>query len=352
MVKKIFFKKKELHFQTAFKIAYEEVEKTEVVFITLTDQKGNVGIGSVSAYEEVTGEKPEEIIKILEKKLTIDFFDLPLTSWYGYHQKIQTTFKGFPSVQSAVEEAYLDLWSKVNKTSLNYLYGGYRVTCPIMMTIGIKNLPETLADARLRLKQGYQIIKLKCGLDLEDDLKKIKAVRRLLPDKVQLILDANQGYTISDAKKLILTLKNKGITLIEQPIDAKNLNGLKKLTSLKALPVIADESVVSINDAIKLLADNYVDGLNIKLAKCGGPINFIKIFNLAKDLNKIMMLGCVYESNASITSGAHLALGLPVDFVDLDSGSLDFPDDPIKGGARVEKGLIKISGPLKILPNL
>lgn len=82
--------------------------------------------------------------------------------------------------------------------------------------------------------------------------------------------------------------------------------------------------------------------------KCGGPINASKIFHLAKYLKKIVAIGCMYESNISITTGVSLALALPFDYVDLDSGHLDFPDDPAIGGAKVHKGQISLHEPLRL----
>ena len=185
-------------------------------------------------------------------------------------------------------------------------------------------------------------------MDWRKDVVRIKAAKQILPHQCQLILDANQGYTLSQAINFIKSISRFGISLIEQPVSAKDIIGLKKLTQLKSVPIIADESAVSLDDAKRLLSGNYVDGINIKLMKCGGPINFIEIFRLARSFKKIVIVGCMYESNISITTGASLALALPIDYVDLDSGHLDFSDDPVQGGASVKKGEIFIKDKLKL----
>ncbi len=230
------------------------------------------------------------------------------------------------------------------KISLGNFFGGYRDSCETMITIGIKNSEETTKEIKERLREGFKVIKIKCGNNLEEDMQKISMAGKIIPNNCQIALDANQGYSFCEAETLLKFLKNYKISFIEQPIKASDISGLKKLSKLNIAPIIADESVVTLEDAYNLLSNNYVDGVNVKLMKCGGPINFIKIFNLAKMLNKIIMIGCMYESNISITTGAHLALSLPIDYVDLDSGRLDFADDPAKGGATVKNGKISIAG--------
>ncbi|MBL7158962.1 dipeptide epimerase [Candidatus Microgenomates bacterium] len=348
MIKDIFIQKKILHFKEPFRIAYEEVDKTEVVIIKIKDEKGHYGLGSAAPDFEVTKETVKGVFRVLQEKLNKEFFLWPISQWYRYHEKIQEVFRDFPSAQNAVEEAILNLWSQNYKISLSHFFGGYCEQVETMITIGIKSTEEAVGEVKQRLKEGFKIIKLKCGLDLREDIERIKAVIKVIPSSSQLILDANQGYSLPEAKKLLLVIKNLGISLIEQPIKAENLKGLKELHALKLVPIIADESVVTVQDAYNLLLGDYVDGVNIKIMKCGGPINFLKIFHLAKSLHKIIMIGCMYESNISITTGALLALALPIDYVDLDSGPLDFYDDPTKGGASIKNGKLVIKKPLTL----
>lgn len=348
MIKEIVVKTKKLTFKEPFKIAYETVKSTPVVFIKITDEKGNFGLGNACPDPEVTSETAKNSEKILKEKITKDFFNLPLSSLDEYHQKIQTELKNHPAAQSAIEEAIIYLSAKVgNKKPFDFL-GRPQKSFPIMITIGIKNQKDTILDVKKRIKQGYSVIKLKCGLDVIEDIKKIKSVCSLVPKKCRLILDANQGYSYKQAQLLLESLKNHRIDLIEQPIQAKNLAGLKKLHLKNTIPIIADEAVVNYEDAKKILTGNYAAGVNIKLAKCGGPINFIKIYNLAKKLNKKIMIGCMYESNISMTTGAYLALALNLDYADLDSGHLDFPNDPSLGGAKVNNGKISIKSNLRL----
>ncbi|MDE2026263.1 MAG: hypothetical protein KGJ07_07250, partial [Patescibacteria group bacterium] len=162
-----------LHFKQPFKIAYEEVTKIHVVTVKLTDTKGNEGLGSASPDEEVTKENVKEVYNVLKTKLTPDFFTLPLQHIYAYHERIATTFAGYPSAQMAVEEAVLRLYCTQNNISLVSLFGGYRDTCETLMTIGIKDTAQTIKEIKYWAKQGFKLIKLKCGINAKEDIKKI-----------------------------------------------------------------------------------------------------------------------------------------------------------------------------------
>lgn len=346
MIKKIIIKKCVLHFREPFKIAYEEVTAAPVIIIKITDTAGYLGLGSAAPDTEVTGETVVSVLEILKKRLTKNFFNLPLSELNLYHKKIQKKFSQYPSAQAAVEEAILNLYAQKNKINLTDFFGGYRQSCATSVTVCIMDRARTLRETKKFIKAGFKIIKIKVGLNLEEDLAKIELVAKNIPKNISILLDANQGYKFEEAKKFIKKIKNYKIKLLEQPVSANNLAELQILHRASKIPIIADEAAVTFSDAKKILENDYAAGVNIKLQKCGGPINFLKIFKLAKRLNKIVMIGCMYESNISLTTSAHLALGLKIDYVDLDSGRLDFPDDPALGGVLIKNGRLTVPSPL------
>lgn len=344
MVKKVCIEDYILHFREPFAIAYERVTSASVVIIHLHDEKGRIGLGSAAPDPYVTGETTPIILRLLKKRLTEDFFDLPLGELHRYHKKIQTLFKKFPSAQSAVEEALINLLLARRHKSVTNFFHNFRRHCNAVITVGINDEAHTIQEIKKRLREGFSIIKLKCGDDLNKDIRKIFEARNSIPNDGKLLLDANQGYSFKEAVQLLHTIKKLDIAAIEQPIAAKDINGLKKLRSMQIIPIIADEAASDVDKTVELLRGDYVDGINIKLMKQGGLIGCANIFYLAKKLGKLTMLGCMYESNISITTGARLASALPFDFVDLDSGHLDFYNDPTKGGAYIKNGKIKING--------
>ena len=337
-----------MHFRTPFKIAYETVETADIVTLSLANDQGLIGFGSAAPDPEVTGETVDRDFDVLNSILTPEFFDRPISDLPYYHEKIQTRLAGLPSAQSATEEAILNLLSNQTGVPLGAFFGPGQPSSPIMITIGISDEKKTAEEVKQRLAEGFKVIKMKVGLDLKNDIARIRAARAEIPKNLKLTLDANQGYSFEQAERLLQALRDLDITLLEQPIAADDLEGLKRLHQSQSVPIVADEAVVSAEDAIQLMADDFIAGVNIKLMKCGGPLNFLKIHEAAKRFGKLMMIGCMYESNVSITTGAHLALALNLDYVDLDSGHLDFDDDPIAGGAVVEQGHIRLESPLRL----
>jgi len=336
-----------LHFNQPFVIAYETVNCADVVVVALSDGP-YTGLGSASPSVEYVGETIESTLEILNKYITSDFFDRPLDDLVYYHEKIQQVLGGFPSSQSAVEEALLNLHAMRLGITLADVFGGaLRSSFPIMFTLDMQDIAGTLIEARERVEQGYTVLKLKCGLDPEKDIEKIKRLSIMLPSTIKLTLDANQGYDTVNAEKVLRAVDQYDrVVLIEQPTPERDWDALKYLRSVSRIPIVADESAVSVEDTISLLKGDYVDGVNIKLMKCGGPLNFITLFKETCALGKIAMMGCVYESNISITTGAYLALTLPLDYIDLDSGHLDFLDDPAAGGVKFDRGIIKSFSPM------
>lgn len=336
--------KKELHFREPFAIAYETVEFTSVILLVLEDEKGNVGLGSAAPDETVTGENIDEIKSLLEKRVDLDFFSHALEDRAWYEKRIRQELDGYPSAQAAVETALIHLVALREGVSPQEYFGTCRQSCDLVVTVGIKPLPDTLVEVKKRVKDGFKSIKLKVGLDMDGDIEKIQAVREALPTNIKLIVDANQGYKYDEARRVLEAVGDLQIAGVEQPVPANQKEEFRRLRELERLPLIADELATKAEEAMWLLKQDYADGINIKMMKFGGPSSCQEIIEYALERSKLVMLGCMYESNVSITAAAYLALAYPVNFVDLDSGHFDFDDDSTWRGAYVKNGRLRIKG--------
>lgn len=318
-----------LKFHKKFTIAYESVDEPEAIFIKITDKDWNTWFGNTNPDPEVTWETVEDIYNALKKHITKDFFEYPLDNWYAYHLKIQKVFKKYPAAQHAIEEAVLNLWAKRNKLPLHALFWWNHNEVETMITICFKDSQKELEDEiNEQLEKWFHTFKLKVWRNLKEDIENVKLIKKLLPKDKKIVLDANQWFTLDEAIEFLESIKDIKIELIEQPIAKENIEWMKKLKQMKIMPIIADEAIVWFDDAIKLLSWDYVDWINVKLMKCGWPINFMKIYHYAKNLDKIVMIWCMYESDISMATWACLAASLPIDFIDLDTWSLDFHNDP------------------------
>src|SRR5437763_8353271 len=232
-----------------------------------------------------------------------------------------------PSAKAAVEMALYDIVGKILNVPLYKLLGLNPAHTPhTSFTIGI-DTPIEMAKKAL-LAQDYPILKIKVGT--KHDLEIIQAIRDVT--HAVLRVDANASWTPKEAIKNIQAMLPYNIEFVEQPTPAHDLAGLKLIRENVPLPIIADESCVTVEDIPRV--SECVDGINIKLMKCGGVRHALKMIHVARAHNLLLMLGCMIESSLAITAAAHLT---PlVDYADLD-GHLLIDNDPYIGVA-VEKG--------------
>lgn len=196
-------------------------------------------------------------------------------------------------------------------------------------TIGIDE-PEVMA-AKTREASEYPILKIKLGSP--DDEARLRAIREAAPDKT-LRVDANAAWTPRSAVEGIAMCAEYGVEFVEQPLPPHRNADLAFVRERAALPIIVDESSLVAADLPALAG--LVDGINIKLAKCGGPREALRMVHTARALGFRVMLGCMLETTLGIAPAAHLA---PlVDYADLDGAAL-LADDPFRG-PRLEGGRI------------
>ena len=240
-----------------------------------------------------------------------------------------------PSAKAAVDMAIYDIIGKMLNVPLYKLLGlNPAHAAHSSFTIGL-DTPVNMAKKAL-VARDYPILKVKVGTKHDIDI--MKAIRDVSGAVIRV--DANTGWTPKEAIKNINALAPYNIEFVEQPIAAHDLNGLKLIRDNVPIPVIADESCVTVNDIPRLAG--VVDGINIKLMKCGGIRHALKMISVARANHLRVMIGCMIESSLAITAAAHLT---PlVDYADLD-GHLLVNDDPYVG-VTVEKGkLILPNGP-------
>lgn len=234
---------------------------------------------------------------------------------------------------AAIDAALHDWVGKTLGTPIVRLLGLNPEDAPrTSFSIGI-GAPEEVADL-VRSKASYPIFKLKLG-SLEDE-KTLAKVRESAPQAV-LRVDANMAWTVEHALVMLPILERYGVELLEQPLPAAELDGLSVLKERRVLPIVADESCVNPTDVLKVAP--FVDGINIKLSKCGGIRQGLKMIHIARAAGLKVMLGCMIESSLGISAAAQLS---PLaDWLDLD-GHLLLAKDPFTGlggeGGRLTPG--------------
>jgi len=330
----------ELELKEPFAIANETIEVADNVFIRLETETGLVGWGC-SAPDTVTSETKQTVLKSFEvaKRLVIGC-DPTRINLVNY--ALDSDLQGNPSLKASVNLAMYDIIGKMAGMPLFRLLGGYREKIETSVTIGLNSTDLMVKKAKQIVFDGFSIIKIKCGVNVEKDIENILAIREAVGSTIKLRLDANEGYSVEEALRVIKAIEEKGadIELLEQPTKASHLYSLKEVTHQSPVPIMADETALTLKDSVKLLKHEIADMINIKLMKIGGLTNAVKANVLAELADVPIMVGCMNESMAAMSAGVHFACAFRnVQYADLDS-VLDFVDDVAKGGARYEKGFV------------
>jgi L-alanine-DL-glutamate epimerase-like enolase superfamily enzyme len=192
-------------------------------------------------------------------------------------------------------------------------------------------------DAVKAVKSGFKALKVKVGTNPKKDVERIKFIREAVGDKIAVRIDANQGWTVTQALDVLKKLEKVSIQFVEQPIEARNIPGLAKIKKTSPIPVMVDESVHSPSDAMRLIKANAVDLINIKFMTSGGIHNAAKIASIAEAANVPCMIGCMSESAIGITAAVHFAAATKnVQHADLDCDILLADRLVIEGGAGLK----------------
>jgi len=250
--------------------------------------------------------------------------------------------KGNPSLRAGVNMALYDILGKKAELPLYKLLGSYRDRLETSVTIGLNPTDLMVEKAKDFVSNGFTCLKVKCGMDADQDIETVLAIRNAVGPAVKIRLDANEGYSLEKALRVIETLEKFGadIEILEQPTPAKYLYALKEVTSQCPVPIMADETALTLRDSLKAIKMEIADMINIKLMKIGGITNAIKANTYAEIAEIPVMSGCMNESMAAMAASVHFACAFKnVKYADLDS-ALDFDHDIVRGGARYENGFI------------
>lgn len=315
---------KKIPLKTPFITALRHVENVEFVRVTFTCDDGSVGIGEAPATKAITGEGIEEILESIASVKTFLNFHMPSSALEILHDSKTKKFaiKNIGSSAKAALDMALHSLIAQSQNLAMYKYFGLDVPIPLQtdITISLNDTQTMVEDAKKAFKDGMWILKIKLGADIAHAVEVTKEIAKQLPE-AQLIIDANQAWHVEDSLRFIDSLKDVKIELIEQPVKAQDLEGLKTITEYSNIPILADEAVFTLEDAQKVVATKSANMINIKLMKCGGVTKAIEILHFCRENGVKCMLGSMLEGPCSINIALHLAMAYSdvIKYIDLDS---------------------------------
>ncbi|HHT9113515.1 MAG: dipeptide epimerase [Planctomycetes bacterium] len=312
-----------------FQIAREIRDVQNNIIVLLKNEDGITGLGE-AAPTSFFGEDVKSVTEVLAQSIDLlknaDPFHIEDITGY-----LKNKFPKDATARAAIDIALYDLIGKKLKIPLYKLLGLNRKEVKTTsFTIGIDTMEKMCKKADEA--KDFPILKIKVGI--KNDIEILKELRKIT--KAVFRVDANTGWTVDEAIKKLNTMEELGVELVEQPFPVGSIEALKKVRRHVKIPVFADEDVKCSGD-IPPLSD-AVDGINIKLMKCGGIREALRMISTARAHGLKIMIGCNIESSVSITAAAHLT---PlVDYADLD-GHLLVTNDPYIG-VTVDKGRLAL----------
>ncbi len=302
-----------------FKTAIRSTDYLEDLLITIeTDQA--VGYGSAPATTAITGDTIEGMQSVMQKIVVPNLLGMNPLDRLTIQQTVFKRFAGNSGVKMAIDMALFDLAAKAAHMPLYQYLGGSNHTLTTDVTISCGSIDETKKHVNQALNKGFKILKIKLGNAIKEDVATCEALASYLPKDCIIRIDANQGWSLNETLYFLDELKkiNLNIECIEQPVASTNLAGMNVITAKSQWPIMADESVFNVADAVKVLQTNSANLINIKLAKCGGIANAMKIKNIADAYHTECMIGCMMESPLGIAAAAHFAAATGITKIDLD----------------------------------
>ncbi|MFM9281471.1 mandelate racemase/muconate lactonizing enzyme family protein [Paenibacillus jiagnxiensis] len=322
-----------------FKTALRTVHHAESVLVRIKADDGRIGWGEAPATIVITGDSLDAIHSAIQDTFAPLLIGANLLAYEQILQSVHHAMVGCSSAKAAVDMAVYDLVGQYSGMPLYQFLGGYRDRIETDFTVSVNAPVEMGEDAAEYVRSGFNVLKIKVGKgDIREDIERIREIRSRIGRDIKIRLDANQGWQVKDAIRSIRKMEDMGldIELVEQPVKAWDIAGLKAVTDGVSTPIMADESVFSPAQALEVLKLRAADLINIKLMKAGGIYKAQVINQLAEEYGVECMVGSMIESRVAVTAAAHFAASKKnITRFDLDAPLL-LQHDPVTGGVRYD----------------
>ncbi|QTA37758.1 dipeptide epimerase [Thermosipho ferrireducens] len=334
------FKLRTYEYYKPFHITGSISESSTNIEVVIETDAGVKGYGEISPSFRVNGEKVEALYK-LEEAVKESIIGMDVKEYRKIFEVLDRFFST-PSVKAGVQYAVLDAFSEEIETPVYYLLGGLKEEIETDRTVGMDTIENMVKEAKKIFSEGFNVIKIKVGENLRKDIEVVGEIAKETKG-AKYIVDANMGYTPKQAIEFARVLYRRGIdiSVFEQPVVASDIEGLKYIRFNSTYPVAADESARSKYDVYRLIKEEAVDFINIKLMK-SGISDALAIIEMTKTANLQLMIGCMGESSLGINQSVNIALGTGAFvFHDLDS-HLMLKENAFRGKFKQENAKIKI----------
>ncbi|HEX5541166.1 MAG TPA: dipeptide epimerase [Micromonospora sp.] len=323
---------------TPFVTALRRATVVETLVVEVIDTDGRSGFGEAPEVWRVTGASvagAEECVRSVLGPLITGRDPDEVNRRCG---EVQGAVAGNEAAKMAVDVALHDLAARRLGVPLVRLLGGTDLRVPTDVTLSAATADALAEAAKLRVAEGFTVLKVKVGTDAAGDLSRVRAIRAVVGPDIRIRLDANQGWTPREAVRILRGIEDAGldVELVEQPVPRWDLDGLAWVSDRVDVPVLADEAVFGVRDLVEVIRRRAADMVNVKLAKCGGLSTARTLLGLAEAHQMGTIVGSMMESEIGIGAAASLAAAYGTTAVaDLDAAWW-LASSPVRGGLRYD----------------
>jgi len=328
-----------------FKTALRVADAVSSVLVRIETSDGAIGLGEAPPTAVITGDTIESITAAVLNHIAPAIKGRRIDDFEDLLESVQRAAVNNTSAKAAVDMALHDLRAKTLNLPLYRLLGGSAAGLESDVTISLNETRRMVEDSVAAVRDGFRILKVKVGGAGLPDAESVKEIRRAVGAGIELRVDANQGWTPKESVRIIGAMEDGGcaVSLVEQPVKARDIDGLRYVTQRTLTPILADEAVFSARDAIEIVRTGAADMINIKLMKTGGIREALKICDIAAVYGVPCMMGCMLESRLAVSAAAHLAASRSViTMADLD-GPMLCASDPYTGGPKFDGARITLT---------
>jgi len=327
-----------------FAIALGTMTHSPNVIVRIATDAGITGYGEAATWHVVYGYDQQSLVHAIETYLGpavigMDPFDIE-----AILSRMDTVLAKNRMAKAGVETACQDLRGKALGVPLSRLLGGTGAgAVEVLAAIDIMSPDEAIAMANLLVEKGFRCIKIKVGLDAAQDIERVRAIRETVGPAIRLRVDGNQGYDRASAMKACRAFEAFDLQWIEQPLPEWDMDGLAALARTFSTPIAVDESISGIHDVYRVASIGAADVINIKIAKCGGITNSLKIAHAAAAMGLPCFLGGCIETGVGTAAALHFGACCPnlVPAIEMP-GSDVFTEDIIVGHFAPDRGMIPL----------
>ena len=336
MISSVEFKRIEIAMKKPFVIAIGSTSVYEGYIVKVKTDDGYEGIGEAVPTPHIMGDtmgSVENELGIFQKNIVG-----MEVSPERINEKMFSLARNSKASRAAVDMAIWDIIGKKAKLPVHSILGNYRSEFETSYTVDLVEPEVAGREAAELLKDGVVVFKIKLGSGLEKDYARVERVRKIVGDDKEVYVDFNQSYSAKKAIALSERISKFNIEFLEQPVPANDVRALRFVREHTSIPVMADEAVMSPQDAATIIQNEAADMINLKLMKSGGITDGLTIIKTSQSFRIPVMVGCMVETRLANTAGLHLALSQPaVKYTDLD-GFSSLKEDIVKGGILFKDG--------------